>query len=66
MATTKAAGAAKAPAEPAAPKPDPRAHRIAEIIRDRLRNSPVSRDVNAWNFLQSQLPAIAEDILKEH
>lgn len=60
-----------APAGAAAPKAtkakgaDPRPERIAEIIRSHLRDSPLSREVAAWNFLQSTLGAIAEDILKE-
>lgn len=63
MPDTKATEAEEAAAPPAAQNVD--AERIAEIIRGHLRDSPVSREVAAWNFLQSKLPAIAEDILKE-
>jgi hypothetical protein len=64
-------GAAEVAESAAAPKAtkakgaDPRPERIAEIIRSHLRDSPLSREVAAWNFLQSTLGAIAEDILKE-
>lgn len=48
-----------------APAADPRAERVAEIIRSHLRNSPLSRADDAWNHLQSKLGAIAADIIKE-
>ena len=51
--------AARSGAEPT------RARRIADIIRSHLRDSPVSRASEAWNHLETQLGAIAEDILKE-
>lgn len=55
-----------APAEPPAPSPETvKAQRIAEIIRSHLRNSAVSRSVDAWNHLESQLPAICAEISKE-
>jgi hypothetical protein len=69
MTSPKTAGQkASAPADASiAPSaPDAQADRIAAIIRGHLRDSPISRDVNAWNHLQSKLPAIAEDILKEN
>ena len=34
---------------------------LAEIIRGHLRNSPVSRDTEAWNHLENQLGAIVAD-----
>ena len=49
----------------AAPAIDPRADRIAEIVRSHLRDTALSRTDGAWNTLQSKLPAIAADILKE-
>lgn len=54
-----------AAAAPEAPAPDPRAERVAEIIRSHLRDSPISRADGAWNHLQSKLGAIADEILKE-
>ncbi len=49
----------------AKPKPDPREAKIAEIVRNALRNSPVSRTDGAWNHLEAQLPYIIAAILKE-
>lgn len=65
--------AAEAAPEPetapeAAPEPSAeavKADRLKEIIRSHLRNSPVSRTVEAWNHLESSLGAIVADILKE-
>lgn len=39
--------------------------RIMEIVRARCRNSEISKHTPAWNHLESQLGAIADEILKE-
>lgn len=44
---------------------DPREAKIAHMIRAACSDSPISRDVGAWNALITLLPTLAAAIAKE-
>lgn len=54
----------EAPASDASGAPEPaRADRIAAIIRNGLSNSPISRDLESWQALETLLPGVVAAII---